>query len=215
MTSFLAVFKQPSSNCHINDLSLARIIQEKKLSVYFQPIIENNSPVIFGYEALIRGPLNSAFYSPLSLFKAASEQGRLLELELLCRELSILQFKKLNLSGKLFLNASPETLFQPNFRSGRTLAMLQKIGLDPKRVVIELTEHSPLENYEIVREALKHYKTMGFEIAMDEQESKSDGHIDEKLGWIAIQQGAGTTSEGRKIATFFDQLTQFLIEADE
>ncbi|WP_372882086.1 EAL domain-containing protein [Psychromonas sp.] len=153
---------------NLTDLSLEKIIQGKKLSVYFQPIIENNAPVIFGYEALIRGPINTAFYSPLSLFKAASEQGRLVALELLCRELSIVQFKKLNLPGKLFLNASPETLFQPNFRSGRTLAMLQKIGLDPRRVVIELTEHSPLENYEVVREALKHYKTMGFEIAMDD-----------------------------------------------
>jgi len=46
--------------------------------------------------------------------------------------------------------------------------MLKEANLAPSRVVIELTEHSPLENYEIVREALKHYKDMGFEIAMDD-----------------------------------------------
>ncbi|MCW8996128.1 MAG: EAL and GGDEF domain-containing protein [Psychromonas sp.] len=160
---------------YLSEHSLDNIIKEKKLSVYFQPIVKNKDGLIWGYEALIRGPFNSPFHSPLKLFEAARKQGRLVELELLCRELSILQFKKLDLAGKLFLNASPETLFQPNFRSGRTLAILQKIGLDPRRVVIELTEHSPLENYEVVREALKHYKEMGFEIAMDDLGSGYSG----------------------------------------
>ena len=160
---------------NVSELSRDLIIKQKNLSVYFQPIVENNRRNIFAYEALIRGPINTHFHSPITLFEAASEQGRLVELELLCRELSIVQFKTLNLPGKLFLNASPATLFQPNFRSGRTLEMLQKIGLDPSRVVIELTEHEPLENYELVRDALKHYKNMGFEIAIDDLGSGYSG----------------------------------------
>jgi diguanylate cyclase (GGDEF)-like protein len=160
---------------YLTDHSLEVIIQEKQLSVYFQPIVDNNARTICGYEALIRGPINSPLHSPVILFEATRKQGSLVKLELLCRELSILQFKKLNLSGKLFLNASPETLFQPNFRAGQTLAMLHKIGLDPKCVVIELTEHSPLENYEVIRDALKHYKEMGFEIAMDDLGSGYSG----------------------------------------
>lgn len=158
-----------------NALTLDSIIQEQDLSIVFQPIIENKAQNILGYEALTRGPLNSEFHSPIALFEEAAKQGRLVELELLCRELSILQFKKLRLPGKLFLNASPETLFQPSFRSGQTLKLLQQIGLSPSRVVIELTEHSPLENYELVRDALKHYKEMGFEIAMDDLGSGYSG----------------------------------------
>ncbi|WP_022942574.1 GGDEF domain-containing protein [Psychromonas hadalis] len=156
-------------------LNLELILQEKKLTVYFQPIVENKQADIFAYEALIRGPINTPLYNPIDLFNAASEQGRLVELELLCRELSIVQFQTLNLPGKLFLNASPETLFQPDFRAGKTLKMLQKANLDPNRVVIELTEHSPLNNYQAVREALQHYKEMGFEIAMDDLGSGYSG----------------------------------------
>ena len=96
-------------------------------------------------------------------------------MELLCRELSIQQFQFLKLPGKLFLNASPDTLFQQNFRAGQTLKMLKKANLSPRRVVIELTEHSPLENYQMVQEALKHYKKMGFEIAMDDLGSGYSG----------------------------------------
>lgn len=39
----------------------------------------------------------------------------------------------------------------------------------------------------------------GFSLAMDEQESKVDGHTIETLGWIAIEPGIATTSEGRSL----------------
>ena len=147
---------------------LNRVLSEHSLTVLFQPIVSNKSREIFGYEALIRGPSDTPLHSPVTLFETAVRYGRLVELELLCREMSIQQFKSLNLPGKLFLNASPETLFQPGFRSGRTLDMLKKIGLSPERVVIELTEQYPLESYDVVREARHHYKEMGFEIAIDD-----------------------------------------------
>jgi diguanylate cyclase (GGDEF)-like protein len=147
---------------------LDKVIRERLLTVLFQPIVANKAREIFGYEALIRGPSNTLLHAPVNLFETAVRHGRLVDLELLCREVSIQQFKHLNLPGKLFLNASPETLFQPNFRSGCTLDMLQQVGLSPERVVIELTEQYPLENYGVVREALQHYKDMGFEIAIDD-----------------------------------------------
>ena len=147
---------------------LDTIIREKKLTVLFQPIINNMAREVFGYEALIRGPSDSPLYSPINLFKTAVLHGRLVELERLCREAAIKQFKFLDLPGKLFLNASPEALTQADFRSGCTLNSLQKFGLSPERVVIELTEQYPLDNYDVVREALNHYKSMGFEIAIDD-----------------------------------------------
>lgn len=147
---------------------LERIIREQRLTALFQPIVANKAGEIFGYEALIRGPSNTPLHSPVTLFETAVRYGRLVELELLCREVSIFQFKNLNLPGKLFLNASPETLLQPNFRPGCTLNTLKKVGLTPECVVIELTEQYPMDNYDVVREALHHYNKMGFEIAIDD-----------------------------------------------
>jgi hypothetical protein len=43
----------------------------------------------------------------------------------------------------------------------------------------------------------------GFGLAMDEQESRNDGHAIETLGWIAIEAGTGTTADGRKVQAFF------------
>lgn len=43
----------------------------------------------------------------------------------------------------------------------------------------------------------------GFQIALDEQESKLDGHVAETLGWIAIDRGAGQTGDGRHLDSRF------------
>lgn len=153
---------------HSLESCLDKIIHERRLIVLFQPLVQNARRTIYGYEALIRGPSDSPLHSPLTLFETAARHGRLVDLERLCREASIEQFRRLNLAGKLFLNASPESLFQPGYRSGRTLDKLKRVGLAPERVVIELTEQYPMENYEAVREAKNHYKKMGFEIAIDD-----------------------------------------------
>ncbi len=44
---------------------------------------------------------------------------------------------------------------------------------------------------------------LGFGLAMDEQESKSDGHTLETLGWVAIEAGHAITGEGRRLDASF------------
>ena len=46
----------------------------------------------------------------------------------------------------------------------------------------------------------------GFDVAMDEQESKHDGHLEETLGWIAIEAGSTITTDGRRLQAFFTQI---------
>ncbi len=78
------------------------------------------------------------------------------------------QFAALQLPGKLFLNVSPECLVQPQARRGETLDYIQQIGIDPQRVIIELTESQPTYDYDLLREAVAHYRSMGFQIAIDD-----------------------------------------------
>jgi len=44
----------------------------------------------------------------------------------------------------------------------------------------------------------------GFEVAMDEEESNLDGHVVERIGWIAIDQSSGNTADGRQVLVFSD-----------
>ncbi len=147
---------------------LAEIIEKRQLNANFQPIISMPTGKIVGYEGLIRGPSDSPLHSPLSLFKAAGQCGLALELERLCRQVTLETFVRLKLAGKLFLNVSPECLLQPHFKGGETLSYMRSLGLSPHYVVIELTENQPSYDYPLLLEAALHYRSMGLEIAIDD-----------------------------------------------
>lgn len=66
--------------------ALGNILAHGDLNSLFQPIVSLSEQRILGYEALTRGPSNSALHSPLTLFAVARHAGRLSELEMLCRK---------------------------------------------------------------------------------------------------------------------------------
>jgi diguanylate cyclase (GGDEF)-like protein len=144
------------------------ILQHSRVSALYQPIVDFKKQNIFGYESLIRGPSDSPLHNPVMLFDAARREGRLTDLDLLCRKTGIRGFKERRLGGKLFLNATPQGLLEPQHRSGLTLEFLHEIGLTPENVVIEITEQYPLTDFTFMDHALEHYREMGFEIAIDD-----------------------------------------------
>lgn len=147
---------------------LIDILDGEKLTPYFQPIVSLIQKKIIGYEALIRGPSDSPLHSAFNLFGTAERFNLSTKLEFVCRELTIQRYASLGIREKLFINVSPSVLLQPNFKNGMTLKFLNQFGVDPHCIVIELTEHQPTDNYELMRNAVLHYRNMGFEIALDD-----------------------------------------------
>jgi EAL domain-containing protein (putative c-di-GMP-specific phosphodiesterase class I)/GGDEF domain-containing protein len=147
---------------------LQRIIEQRLLTARFQPIVQMQNGDILGYEGLIRGPSDSPLHSPVNLFKAAWENNLTVTVEHLCRRIVLEQFAAQKLPGKLFLNVSPECLLQRDVRYGETLDYIHELGINPERVIIELTEYQPTHDYALLCEAVIHYREMGFEIAIDD-----------------------------------------------
>jgi diguanylate cyclase (GGDEF)-like protein len=148
---------------------LHEIIRHRQLNALFQPIIRMHSGEIIGYEGLIRGPSDSPLHSPLNLFKVARDCNLSVEVEHLCRRITLERFAELGLPGDLFLNVSPECLVQqPGAMRGETLGYIHEVGIDPKRVIIELTESQPTYDYDLLRAAVTHYRALGFRIAIDD-----------------------------------------------
>ncbi|KIF55860.1 diguanylate phosphodiesterase [Pseudomonas fluorescens] len=148
--------------------ALSSILTQSGLHSLFQPIICLSERRILGYEALTRGPSNSPLHSPIALFAVARQAGRLSELEIACRQSACRRFNEQQLPGKLFLNVSPESLLEAAHQPGRTLQMLQDLGIAPSQVVIELTEQPPIDDFQLLQTALHHYRAMGFSIALDD-----------------------------------------------
>ncbi|MGS0682551.1 bifunctional diguanylate cyclase/phosphodiesterase [Shewanella sp. 125m-7] len=149
-------------------LELSKIIDKERIKAVFQPICNISTHQIHGFEALSRGPEHSPLFSPVPLFKTAAYEGRLSELESLCRRISIQQFKNTQLSGKLFLNISPKALLEPNHPKGLTLSLVQELGIDPSQVVIELSEQYPADDIDLLKDCLNHYRSQGFLTAIDD-----------------------------------------------
>jgi len=148
--------------------TLDHILAHGDISSLFQPIISLSERSVVGHEALTRGPSDTSLHSPINLLAAARHGGRLDELEGLCRENACRRYRQLQLQGRLFLNASPETLLDASHKPGRTLKLLQQYGIPAEKVVIELTEQMPTDDLELLDTALHHYRSMGFSIALDD-----------------------------------------------
>jgi EAL domain-containing protein (putative c-di-GMP-specific phosphodiesterase class I)/GGDEF domain-containing protein len=147
---------------------LVALIEQKKLIPYYQPVVSLTQKHIIGYESFIRGPANSPFHNPLNLFDVAHKYGLLAQLEFTCTEISLKQFAEFKLESKLFLNISPQILLHSDLIGNETSDLLKKFGLTHESVVIELTEHRPSEDYDLMSQALTHYRSKGFAISLDD-----------------------------------------------
>ncbi|HEY4999922.1 MAG TPA: GGDEF domain-containing protein [Usitatibacter sp.] len=147
---------------------LRTLLEDRALSAVFQPIFSFREGIVIGYEALVRGPEGSLIQSPADLFAAARADGVEIELNFLCVQEILRAFASRNLPGSLFLNASPQLMAQPGFDQQRAARFLASLGLEPARVVIELTEDYPTLDFRLVHESLMLYRSMGFRIAIDD-----------------------------------------------
>lgn len=147
---------------------LETVIRERRLYPVFQPIVDLHSGVTLGFEGLIRGPDDSVLHSPVNLFEQAARCGLAVALDQNCRRVTMERFSELGLPQRLFLNVNPESLLAPDHLPGKTIGYLQQIGLDPGRIIIELTETLPFSSYAALREAVEHYRRYGFRIALDD-----------------------------------------------
>ncbi len=144
------------------------IIEQRQLHAVFQPIFDIINHSVTGYEALIRGPAHSQLARPDQLFAAAGEYGMLAKLEYACREEACTAFMRQRLPGKLFLNMTPLSFTDSQYRDGVTMAILRRVQLDPERVVFELTEKQPLDDHELLAGACQHFRQQGFAVAIDD-----------------------------------------------
>ena len=148
--------------------AVRRIVLERLLTPVFQPIVDIRMRALLGYEALIRGPQDNELHFPDALFSAAKAAGIERELEHACREISLREFARLRLSGRLFLNVTPGCLLDPVMLNGQTQSLLQTLGLPANRIVLELTENQQITHIPGIQEALQHYRGRGFQIAIDD-----------------------------------------------
>ncbi len=148
---------------------LLAVIENKWIEPHFQPIVDLYSGEVFGYEALSRAP--EPFRNPAFMFDMARQWGMCWDLECVCRQRAIERIAEISENlpeTKFFLNVSPHIFNDPRFGKGFTINSLNALGIHQRRIVLEITETSQVEDYDYFKEMIQHYRSQGFDIALDD-----------------------------------------------
>ncbi|MGD8894932.1 MAG: EAL domain-containing protein [Acidobacteriota bacterium] len=155
--------RELQSRCDLQEVLLA-----DQLSTVFQPVMDLRNRTVLGYEALSRGPAGSVYQMPLRLFEMAERADLVFELDRKCRRRALLSANTIPSSAKLFVNVYPSAMYDPEFQGAALVRLVEDQGLSPDRLVLEITEKSAIENYEVFAEALGELTRLGFSIAVDD-----------------------------------------------
>jgi EAL domain-containing protein (putative c-di-GMP-specific phosphodiesterase class I)/FixJ family two-component response regulator len=134
-------------------------ITSDALSIVFQPIVDIATGTVVGVEALARFS-SEPIRPPNEWFADAAEVGLGTKLELIAVSKALNQLSTLPPAMFMSVNVSPATAITSD------LAILTSI--DPKRIVVELTEYVPIDNDPAIIGSLHDLRRQGVRIAVDD-----------------------------------------------
>lgn len=157
----LSVDRQNETQTRRREKRIRRALEGKdRFSMVFQPICSLSGRMV-GAEALarFRGPPRRG---PERWFAEAEEVGLRRELEVAAAKVALSALPSLPPEIFLSLNVSPKTLLSGSFRK------LVLENSDPTRVVVEVTEHARIDDYERLNAAFDRLRGPGVRLAVDD-----------------------------------------------
>ena len=148
---------------HLGDVvtvhdTIARVIDEELFHIVFQPIVDLSSGAIVGVEALTRFTAEPQ-QGPDKWFAAAASVDLAVELELAAAAMALSHLDEIPPGAYMSVNLSPAVLIQA----------VELLGKFPgNRVVVELTEHEVIEDYDALTAATGDLRKHGVRFAIDD-----------------------------------------------
>jgi EAL domain-containing protein (putative c-di-GMP-specific phosphodiesterase class I)/CheY-like chemotaxis protein len=136
------------------------VMQNAELAIVFQPIVDLDSRAVVGHEALSRFASHPT-RGPEEWFREAHAVGLGVELELWAVRVACERSHALPAGTFMAVNVSPVTAERPDL-----LALLASAHVD--HVVLEVTEHAPVEDYPRFRIAIGRMRELGARLAIDD-----------------------------------------------
>jgi diguanylate cyclase (GGDEF)-like protein len=147
---------------------VTRLLEGGSITTMFQPIVSLDDGEVMGYEALARPEGFAAMDSVEQVFEAARIGGQIRDLDWLCRRRAVEEAMRLPAGKPLFLNISAAALLDPVHGVDQLLLLLNNAGRAPTTVVLEITEHERIRDYDILARVLASYRAEGIRFALDD-----------------------------------------------
>ena len=156
---------------HRLKLFLQRAVDRGSLFVEYQPIVDLEREEMVGVEALVRWEHPTrGLISPDEFIPLAEESGLIVQLgrevlEQACHEAAGWQLILPDFA--ISVNVSARQLQEPGFAT-EISQLLRRTGLDPARLILEITERAMVSDEDTTREALGRLRDLGVRIAIDD-----------------------------------------------
>jgi len=155
------------------EIDLRRAISEGELEVHYQPVLRTRGPIV-GVEALVRWrhPVRG-LVSPAEFIPLAEETGLILPLgrfvlDEACRQVGEWRRRYRELDGLVVsVNLSPRQFRQADL-DRQVATALERSGLDPRSLCLEVTEGVMVEDVESATSTLNRLKALGVAISVDD-----------------------------------------------
>lgn len=153
---------------HKLDSRLAQALVKKELSLFAQPIVVAADLRVEGHEILVRWPqADGSFISP-SVFVARAQQiGLWRKLDSFILKHACCQAARSSDDLWISVNMTPGWLIEGTL-VGQVQRVLAETGLAPRRLCIEVTEWSILNNFASAAQQLEALIKMGVAVALDD-----------------------------------------------
>ncbi len=150
---------------------LRKAVDSQRWALHYQPVIELETGRMVGVEALIRWIEPDGTMVPPNDFIPLAEELGLIELigDWVVRELvyQARAWRELDIDLEIGFNLSPRQFWQPDL-SERILARIGDGGVDPARVLVEITETSAMMDPDRAQDILWELHRGGLKIAIDD-----------------------------------------------
>lgn len=153
------------------DLRLA--LERHEFTLVYQPIMDLSQPQMIGVEALIRWQQPTrGNVPPLTFIPIAEECGLIVKIGVwvlreTCRQMAMWNAHCGRRLAMVSVNVSPRQLLDPTFIAD-VAAILRETGIDPRSLVLEITETAVLKNTERIIQTLIDLRALGVRIALDD-----------------------------------------------
>lgn len=148
---------------------LRHALTEKEFFLCYQPKVSVDTGKVVGMEALVRWRKGDEIISPLEFIPLAEKTGLISQLGQLVMDTALAQCADILVAQNLVLsvNLSPRQFQEPGLV--KTLeSTLERHGVMPKRLDVEVTETSLMDDVEDAILKLKCIHTMGVSISVDD-----------------------------------------------
>jgi diguanylate cyclase (GGDEF)-like protein len=148
-------------------LMIIEAVEKRKVFPVFQPIVDTYTLETHAYEVLMRLEGDERILTAGEFVPLAESIGLIHRLDYIVIEKALAEISESDFEGRVFFNLSPKALILRDFMEN-LIGIVRDSGVDPDRIVFEITERDTVKNIELLKGFTERLKEEGFHFAIDD-----------------------------------------------